>query len=221
MIEKKVKLKSKMNYIVFQPKEYTDLPLLIYLHGAGERGDNIEHLYRHGIPKLIHEGKNINAIVLCPQCPEGYVWNNVVKELKELIDLIIIEYNIKPDRIMITGSSMGGFGTWEMGLTYRNFFSVIAPVSGGGMSWRCASLRGTPVLAYHSENDETVPLECSIQMVKAVNLNGGKATLEIIKNCGHSDGINYAYKNTDLIENMLKFKRTNFDYIPDVCEEMF
>ncbi|MBO7344821.1 MAG: phospholipase, partial [Clostridia bacterium] len=120
--------------LLFTPAEKVqNPPLIVYLHGAGERGENIEHLYRHGMPKLIKSGKEIPAIVLCPQCPAQFVWNNIVERLKNLIDLIVEEYQISKDRIAITGSSMGGFGTWEMGLTYANYFSAIAPVAGGGL----------------------------------------------------------------------------------------
>lgn len=81
---------------------------------------------------------------MCPQCPSSLVWNNVVENLKIFIDEVIDEFSIMPDRISITSSSMGGFGTWEMALTYPNFFSGIAPVAGWGLSWRCKKLITTP-----------------------------------------------------------------------------
>ena len=86
-----------MNYGVFYPENYKDLPLLIYLHGAGERGLEYDHLYRHGVPRLINEGREIPAVVLCPQCPADRVWDNVVTELKEIIDTVAEQFSIKPD----------------------------------------------------------------------------------------------------------------------------
>ncbi len=68
----------QMNYAVAFGDDYADQPLLIYLHGAGERGRNFDHIYRHGIPKLIKEGLDVNAVVLFPQCPEslfGTIWS--------------------------------------------------------------------------------------------------------------------------------------------------
>lgn len=209
------------NYIIYEPQSLEDVPLIIYLHGAGERGKTVDHLYRHAVPKLLKTGKEVNALVLCPQCPAGYVWNNLVYELKGLIDKIVCEYNISKDRIAITGSSMGGFGTWEMGLTYRNFFSAIAPVAGGGMSWRCRGLKTTPVFAYHGENDDAVPARNSVEMANAVNVTGGKADITVLENFGHNDFINYVYENTNILDLLINSRRTNFEYVQDVCEDCF
>ena len=187
IVERVAKDEQKMNYIVFYSKNYIDLPLMIYLHRAGERDKVLLHLDRHGIPKLISEGKEIPAVILCPQCPAEYVWDNVVKDLKNLIDETVIKFGIKKDRICITRSSMGGYGTWMMGLTYGNYFSAIAPVAGGGMSWRISKLKTMPVYAVH----------------------------------GKLDGIDYAYRNTDLIEWLLSKRRTDFSEISEVCSECF
>ena len=210
-----------MNYKVFYPDNYEALPLIVYLHGAGERGKNISHLYRHGIPKLISEGKEIPAVVLCPQCPDWCVWNNVVDRVKKIIDGVAEEFEIKKDRICITGSSMGGFGTWMMGKTYPSFFAAIAPVAGGGMSWRTSKLRTTPVLAVHGREDTVVPPVYSQLMVDGVNSNGGSAELIVLDGYGHNDGIDYAYRHTKIIEWLVNHRRTDFIYVPEVCEEMF
>ncbi len=210
-----------MNYGVFYPDEYKELPLLVYLHGAGERGDIFEHLYRHAIPKLINDGREIPAVVLCPQCPRWAVWDNVVDRVKGIIDKVAEEFGIKEDRVAITGSSMGGYGTWSMGLTYPNFFSAIGPVAGGGMAWRTPRLKTTPVYAFHGECDGDVLPVYSQLMVDGVNKNGGCAKLVLLENLGHNDGINYAYRETDLIEWLLEQRRTDFEYVPDVCEEYF
>ena len=211
----------EFNYIVYEPKNLKDVPLIVYLHGAGERGKTVDHLYRHAVPKLLKAGKEVSALVLCPQCPAGYVWNNLVFELKSLIDSIVSEYGIQKDRISITGSSMGGYGTWEMGLTYRNFFSCIAPVAGGGMSWRCAGLKTTPVYAYHGAEDDAVPACNSVEMANAVNKSGGKAELHIYDGYGHNDLINYVYENTDILDILANSRRTDFGYVTDACEELF
>lgn len=203
---------SRMNYIVFYPEGRTpdecgDLPLITYLHGAGERGDDSSHLFRHAIPKLIEEGREYEAVFVCPQCPAHLVWDNVPEEVKSVIDSVAGEFHIKSDRISITGSSMGGFGTWMISLTYPNFFAASAPVAGGGMAWRCPNLINTPVYAYHGEIDPLVPVMYSELMVNAVNAAGGKATLEVLKDFSHNDGIDEAYRNTDLIEKLINARR--------------
>lgn len=210
-----------MNYKVFYPDTYKDLPLIVYLHGAGERGKNISHLYRHGIPKLIEEGKEIPAVILSPQCPEWCVWDNVVDNVKKIIDYVAEEFEIKKDRICITGSSMGGFGTWMIAETYPSFFAGIAPVAGGGMSWRTSKLYTTPVLAVHGGADTVVPIVYSQLMVDGVNNEGGNAELIELDNYGHDDGIDYAYRNTKLIDWLTKQRRTNFEYVPEICEDIF
>lgn len=212
-----------MNYIVYIPnhEKTEELPLMVYLHGAGERGTNVKHVEKWGIPKMIREGRDYEAVVLCPQCPAQFVWDNIVTELKKLIDKIVKKYNIKNDRISITGSSMGGFGTWMMGLTYRNFFSAIGPVAGGTMSWRCGCLITTPVFAVHGDCDETVPIEYSRLCVNTLNALNGTVKFKVLEGYGHNDGIDEAYKNTELTDWLLSRRRTDFTYVPEHLEDDF
>ena len=102
---------GSMNYAVYYPDDYADLPLLVYLHGAGERGTEFDHLYRHGIPLLLQQGRTFPAVILIPQCPTEVVWCNIADKVKAIIDQVAAEFAIRPDRICLTGSSMGGYGT--------------------------------------------------------------------------------------------------------------
>ncbi len=212
-----------INFVVYTPQNvnFSDLPLLVYLHGAGERGTVVDHLDRHAIPRLISQGREYGAVVLCPQCPAQFVWDNIVADVKAIIDITVEKYAIKPDRICITGSSMGGFGTWSMGLTYRNFFSAIGPVAGGGMSWRCENLIKTPVWAFHGELDTAVTPENSQRMVDAVLSKGGDAKLTVINDMGHNDAINYVYEDGKLTDWLLSMRRTDFSYVPECLESLF
>lgn len=213
---------ERLGYLIYLPEGAKEnLPLLIYLHGAGERGTELEHLTRHGVPKMLSEGYEPEAIVLCPQCPAQFVWNNVVREVKKLIDEVVSYYGIKNDRIMITGSSMGGYGTWEMGLTYPDFFAGIAPVCGGAMPWRAGNLRTTPVSTWHGDKDDTVALVNSELMVDAVNRTGGNATLHVLRGFGHNDGIEEAYYRTELLTWLLGQRRTDFTPVPEALSEYF
>ncbi len=211
-----------MNYAVFYPHDREeDIPLLIYLHGAGERGETYEHLYRHGIPKLIGEGREYPAVVLCPQCPADAVWDNVVKDLKQIIDTVVLKFGIAHDRICLTGSSMGGFGTWMTALTYPNLFAAVAPVAGGGMSWRAANLRTTPIRAYHGVKDTAVPMIYSQLMVEAVNNKGGEAQLILLEDFGHNDAIDEVYRNTDVIPWLLSRRREDNTPVAEALSEWF
>lgn len=213
--------KFGMNYIVYSPDNCEGLPMIVYLHGAGERGTVLEHLYRHGIAKLMNNGLELPAVVVCPQCPTWAVWDNVVDDVKGIIDTVAEEYSVDMSRITLTGSSMGGYGTFMMGLTYSNFFAGIAPVAGGGMSWRAGRLRKTPVLAVHGVKDGAVPFVCSQLMVDNLKNAGGNVELIALKNFDHNDGIDFAYRNTKLISWLLAQKRTDFEYVPDICEDCF
>ncbi len=221
---------SGMNYIISYPdyakemikkKGEHDLPLIIYLHGAGERGGDVSHLYRHAIPKLISEGRNYDAIFLCPQCPKEFIWNNMPERFMALAEKIIVKYKIKRDRIALTGSSMGGCGTLEMGTVYSSFFSAIAPVASEGLLWRCGKLVNTPVYFYHGDKDDSVLYERGKSIYEGVIKAGGKADFTTLPGLGHNDGIDHAYRNTDLIERLIKARRTDFTRVPEICEEWF
>lgn len=230
LLERKMKRKNNfvsddngLNSIVYTPENgnVSDLPLLIYLHGAGERGNNLDHLNRNAIPKFIENGREYNAVVLCPQCPADSVWDNVVERLKNTIDAAVAEYDIKRDRIVLTGSSMGGFGAIMMGMTYRSCFAGIAAVSGGGMSWRSSNLSGTPILLYHGDKDDDVPVIYSEMLYNSLKNKGYNAELKILEGYGHNDAINKAYEDDYLINWLLGMRRENFDYIPECQEELF
>lgn len=212
---------NEMNYIVAHPERYEGLPLLVYLHGAGERGKNIEHLYRHGVARMVKEGRDIPAVVLCPQCPAFFIWNNMVKETKALINKVAKEYKVNPDKILLTGSSMGGYGTWEMGMCYPETFAAIAPVAGGGVCWRVSKLKSTPVLAYHGDADTVVPYSQSEIMIESLKADGGEVSLTNMEGQGHNDGIYNAYFSTDLVERLLTYEKRDHSHVHEPCEEMF
>lgn len=174
------------------------LPLIVFLHGAGERGDNVEAVRRHGPPKLMAEGFPLRAIVLAPQCAENDVWYTQTHELKELIDDVAARFPVDPDRISLTGISMGGFGAWAMAIAYPRLFSALAPLCGGGMSWCTPQLRDLPIRAFHGDCDTVVPPEYSLLMVQGVNAAGGRATLTLLPGVGH-DCWTETYAHTDLL----------------------
>lgn len=208
---------NKMNYALAVPanRDITGLPLLIYLHGAGERGKTFENVYRHAIPKLIREGADIPAVVLFPQCPARFIWNNVVAELYDIITDVLERYSIERDRVVLTGSSMGGYGTWETAMCYPELFAAIAPVAGGGVMWRTERLKDVPVFAWHGEDDPVVYVSQSEIMVDLVNRFGGHAELFRLENMEHNDAIDFAYRNTDLIERLLSCRKKDFSPVPE------
>jgi len=125
--------KVKMKYLIYLPKDYDQKdswPVLLFLHGIGERGDNLDLVKKHGPPKLIAAGKQFPFIVVSPQCPNTHWWDTA--ELTALVDEIGKKYKVDQDRIYLTGLSMGGFGTWALAAYQPNRFAAIVPICGGG-----------------------------------------------------------------------------------------
>ena len=193
-----------IGYNVFEPKNRTGepLPLIVFLHGLGERGNGTTELDRataYGLPKCLKDGLDCPAVVIVPQCPLETIWSNIPYAVKELIDKIVEEYNIDKNRISLTGWSMGGFGTWDIGTAFPRLFSAIAPVCGGGKPWLASELKDVPVWAFHGEDDPIVPLNCSVDMVDAINKEGGNARLTIFHGVGHGSWQD-AYTSTNVVE---------------------
>ena len=192
---------EKLNYLLYLPEMIAGekLPLIVALHGAGERGDDFDKLTVHGMPKYIEGGMNIPAVVIAPQCPENFIWNQITVELKELIDSTAQEFDIDTDRISVTGLSMGGYGTWEMGMAYPGFFAALAPICGGGVSWRVYTMGKTPVWAFHGDADDVVPAANSIEMCDRLKKCGGNVKLTLFHGVTHNSW-EPAYEDTKLIE---------------------
>ncbi len=126
---------EKYEYLLYLPEGYAEQeaswPLLLFLHGAGERGDSLALVNVHGPPKLIEQGQGFPFIVVSPQCPEDQRWS--VKTLDKLLNDIVAQYRVDEDRIYVTGLSMGGFGTWNLAARFPHRFAAIAPICGGGV----------------------------------------------------------------------------------------
>ena len=183
---------------------------MVALHGAGERGDDFEKITVHGPAKYAARGEEFPAIILAPQCPSDFVWNQLTFELKELIDFIISEYNADENAVSLTGLSMGGYGTWEMGMSYPGFFAALAPICGGGISWRAQLIGKTPVWAIHGDADTVVPVNNSIEMCDKLKSVGGNVELTLLHGVGHNSW-EFAYERTCLIDWLLsKSKKTEF-----------
>ncbi len=199
--------KSDFGYIVYTPKKVTkNLPLLVCLHGAGERGNGTSDLNKvnvHGVSRYCSDGTfELDAIVLCPQCPTGTVWNKMTVELKALIDRVAAKYSVDTKKISLTGLSMGGFGTWEMALTYPDYFSCFAPVCGGGMAWRCDALKGKSIWAFHGNDDPTVAFSNSVEMVDKARAFGADVKFTIFDKVGHNSWES-AYLDTKVVDWLL------------------
>lgn len=160
-------------------------PLVVFLHGSGERGKDLELLKKHGPPKLIAAGKKIEAIVASLQCEPAQVWNS--HGVKALADELVRTLRVDADRIYLTGLSMGGYGTWDAALDYPDFFAAIVPVCGGaGVRWVMADrIKHLPVWIFHGDKDAAVPVEESRKIHDFLKKAGGNVKLTIYPGVGH------------------------------------
>lgn len=197
-----------MDYLLALPKDYDQKPawpLVLFLHGAGERGDNLALIKKHGPPKLLEAGQQFPFILVAPQCPKDHWWDPF--ELKVLLDDIVQTYKVDPDRIYLTGLSMGGFGTWSLAASIPDRFAALVPICGGSDPIVAKRIAHIPVWAFHGAKDPVVPVERSQQMAEAMEKKGGTAKLTIYPEAGH-DSWTEAYANPQLYEWLLQQKRT-------------
>lgn len=182
------------------------LPLIIQLHGAGERGngkDELERVDVHGFSKYLKNAEH-NCIVIMPQCPENTFWAARVESIVKFIEQLIDEYNVDNDRVYLTGLSMGGYGTWFTAMARPDLFAAIAPVCGGGMAWNAGVLK-MPVWAFHGSADSIVSVTQSDEMVSKLKELGADVTYTRIDGEGH--GVWEKTYDQELIEWLLSHKR--------------
>ena len=205
--ELNTQVKVHLRYLLYLPKDYQQReswPLLLFLHGAGERGDDLEVVKKHGPPKLVAAGKDFPFIVVSPQCPKDMSWQPI--ELTALLDDVAAKYKVDADRVYVTGLSMGGFGSWGLAAYAPDRLAAIAPVCGGGEAFWTKRFAKLPVWAFHGAKDTTVPLERSQTMIDALKKSGGDPKLTIYPDAGH-DSWTETYNNPALYEWLLEQKR--------------
>jgi predicted peptidase len=194
--------REKLHYLLYLPADYDTLdlqpskrwPLMLFLHGAGERGDNLKLVMRHGPPRLVKEGQQFQFIIVSPQCPKNEFWTGKGALLAALLDEIKNNYAVDSDRMYLTGMSMGGYGTWALAIAYPDRFAAIAPVCGGGNPLKVCAIRSVPVWCFHGAEDDIVPLEESQTMVDALQTCGGNIRFTIYPHTGH-DSWTQTYAN--------------------------
>ncbi len=202
--------KVVLDYLLSVPEDYSDdgapVPLLLFLHGAGERGSDVERVKTHGPPRLLEQGKDIPAIVVSPQCPDDSWWTEHLEALSLLLDQLIERYNVDESRIYLTGLSMGGYGTWALAAREPERFAAAVPICGGGSIVAAFQLRSMPIRVYHGDADPVVPLSESERLVKALEARGGNVELTVYPGVGH-DSWTRTYDDPELWEWLFAQRR--------------
>lgn len=212
---------ADFNFMFYVPGRYQQepqqrMPLILYLHGTSLRGDNLDKLRIGEFTAILQYEADFPFLVIAPQLPsndENRSWsrNGIPDKLFRLLDEIQELYSVDPKRIYLTGSSLGGGGTWEIGLSYPDYFAALVPVMGFygypfDVPGNICDLKDVPVWAFHGEYDLTVPLEAEQGLVDALRACGGNVQFTIYPGAGH-DVDAQVYKTPELFEWMLAQSR--------------
>ena len=184
MVSKRVTLR----YLIWMPdpagRPAAGWPLLIFLHGSGERGVDLAQVKAHGPPKYAAAGTAFPFVLVAPQIAEGTAWDS--DALEALRADLVARLPVDPDRVLLTGLSLGGHGTWAYALDHPDRLAAITPVCGVGDSDRAARIAQLPVWAFHGAQDTVVPLAGDQEMVDAVRAAGGSVRFTVYPEIGHN-----------------------------------
>lgn len=204
----------EQEYLKYLPDNYEDdvnkkWPLMIFLHGAGERGSDLEKIKVHGPPMLVETGKEFPFIIISPQAKRG--WDeDLLYEM--IVDFMDKNKRVDVDRIYLTGLSMGGYGTWKLAQKHPEMFAAIVPICGGGNPDNIWKLRHMPVWNFHGKLDEVVPLSSSEVMVNALKKVNSNVKFTIYPETYHDSWVQ-AYNDPNLYDWLLKQKKYKHEEI--------
>jgi predicted peptidase len=209
--EAQITKKVRLNYLLYLPPEYEKKPnerwpLIMFLHGLGERGDDLSLIKKHGIPKILDTQNDFPFIAISPQCPVDSWWPLESDALRALLDHIIADYRVDVDRVYLTGLSMGGYGTWTLAIAHPALFAAIAPICGGGVSPQVGVLKDVPAWVFHGALDDIVPVAAAHRMVDALRAAGGNVRMTVYPDVGH-DSWTMTYDNPELYQWLLEQRR--------------
>jgi len=175
-------------------------PLLLFLHGVGERGDDLALISHEGPVTAREQGMKLPFIIASAQCPYGERWNPRV--LNYLMDEIEKKYRVDKTREYVTGLSMGGTGTWDLAMAYPDRFAAVVPIAEGGDASQAARMKHLPTWVFHGALDDRVPLRFVQATVDALKAAGGDVRFTIFPD-RHHDSWLPAYADPSLYEWML------------------
>lgn len=200
-----------LRYLVHLPEDYDSdptrlWPLVLFLHGAGERGSDLELAAVHGPPMLADAGQEFPFVLVTPQCTESSQWVTELSTLSGLLDEVVASHRIDPSRISVTGLSMGGFGTWSLAVRYPDRFAAIAPICGGMWLQSAAPIRDVPVWAFHGDADDVVPIAATEQIVTELRSLDADVRFTRYAGVGH-DSWTDTYANPEFYDWLLSHRR--------------
>jgi predicted peptidase len=202
-----VRYSRTYDYLEYLPDDYErggEFPLVLFLHGSGERGDDLSKVRVHGPPMEVDNGRKFPFILISPQCPETEWWD--VRGLAALVLELEANYRVDKQRIYLTGLSMGGFGSFGLAAMLPEKFAAIAVVCGGGEHHLAADLAKTPIYSVHGDADPVVNYKHCKALCSLVKKSGGEVSWHRIKDGGHGVWQD-AYAGKKLYDWLLKHRR--------------
>lgn len=197
-----------VRYLLSLPEGYeksrSRFPILVFLHGSGERGDDLAKVAVHGPPRLVGEGRQIPMIVVSPQCDldTGWRW----EALSAMLTDIERKFRVDRDRVYVTGLSMGGFGSWEWAAREPDRFAAIIPICGGGFAGWGPRYARLPIWCVHGTADNVVPIARSEEMVKSAVAGGADVKFTKYEGVTH-DSWTAFYRDQPWVEWLLQHRR--------------
>lgn len=179
---------KNFDYLFKTPEIIEDkMPVILFLHGAGTRGTDLETL--SGNPFFKEEslyGKpDCPALIFAPICMRDS-WFDVFEQLQDFVKFALSHPNADADRLYFIGTSMGGYGVWQLAMSMAEYVAALFPVCGGGMTWNYKTLLHIPVWTVHGLADRTVSPKDSIQFVENLASHGGEAHIKLLEGVPHA-----------------------------------
>ncbi len=215
IIQQEILDPSSLNYLFFMPRDTSAVvngkyPLIISLHGIGERGNDLWRVKNEGLPKIL-DGKNtFPFIVVSPQCPSSTEWyynGGVQAKLNTLIDSVIARYPVDVKRIYLTGLSMGGIGTLDLAIRYPNRFAALLPIAFRiEDGWDLCAIKNIPMWAFHGEKDDIIPFSKAQTVINILTVCGSTPTFTSYPDLYH-DAWTRTYNNPAVYDWLLTKKK--------------
>jgi predicted peptidase len=209
---------TEWKYVLFIPKDYDGkkaCPLILFLHGAGETGEDGEKQVKVGLgPVVKKQADTFPFITIFPQAhktpqgpPRGWAAeSDNAKQALAILDEVEKEYKVDKKRVYLTGLSMGGYGTWSLAAAHPDKWAAIVPICGGGDPKTAEKFKDIPCWCFHGEADKVVPVQRSKDMIDALEAAGGKPKHDFFAGVGHDSWVK-AYDTKELYEWLSKQER--------------
>ena len=211
-LDTEIRKRVRLRYLLWLPAGYDSAPqpwpLILFLHGRGERGDNLSLVTQQGLPRLLEQGFKLPAIVAAPQCPADSDWALQDDALLALLDELAARLAVDQQRVYITGLSMGGRGSLRLAAANPRRFAALVPICAFRpdvvrIAEDARRLCSVPTWVFHGAQDEVVPVEESDQLVAALRECGADVHYTVYPEAGH-DSWTAAYAEPELYPWMLR-----------------